>query len=459
VYLQYLEQRELYLNLFVKILYGTKLLPKNLLPISERMDKVITIMNFGILVFIYSSLSFSLSFFKPLKKNKKLYLLLAIPLVIQFLFYCPWIYEYVYRLVFYPSNNHIISFNNFYKIDEYIYYGTSIINYLNIFFGLFFMVYQYIKTPQIKYFQSYFLLIFSCYISIILLFLVFFWWAPKRLISLTTSPGSMHILPVSILIEGKMLNFFPYITIIIFVIMLYSLYRFNHFYLNLKNMRSIIVKSLDISNNGIRFYNHMLKNFVMAIQIDAERLKNRLLESPNLLPYLNRIISSTQELLKNINHVQSRVSLVSLNLNLYNVKEIIDLALQRVNLESVTLKYYYDEEKHFALVDPDHMKEAFVNILNNSIQAMTGETKILSIDIRKHKLWIYISISDTGIGIQKQEINKIFLPFYSTKDRKENWGLGLTYCYRIIMAHRGKLYVESEPGKGTIVKILLPLIE
>ena len=61
VYLQYLEQRELYLNLFVKILYGTKLLPKNLLPISERMDNVITIMNFGILSFIYSSLSFSIS--------------------------------------------------------------------------------------------------------------------------------------------------------------------------------------------------------------------------------------------------------------------------------------------------------------------------------------------------------------------------------------------------------------
>jgi signal transduction histidine kinase len=416
-------------------------------------------MNFGILLFIYSSLCFSLSFIKPLRSNTRVYILLAVPPVLQFLFYCPWLYEGVYRVVFSGALRGTMSFQAFYNLDDFLHSATSMVNYMYLLFGLGFMIYHYFKTPKLKYFRSYFLFIFSGYLTIILLFIIFLWWSPKRLISLTTAADSMHILPVSILIEGRMLAYYPYVMLISFVTLLFSLYRFNHLYFDLKNMRNIIVRSFDISNTGIRFFNHMVKNYAMAALIDAETLRSRMPEDPALLPYADRIINTSQDLLRTLNGIQSKISVASLNLSLSNVKEIMDGALALVNLETVTLKYRADEPPPYALLDLGHMKEVFVNILNNAIQAMGPDTRVLTVEIRRDKAWVDISISDTGEGIEKQNLHKIFIPFYSTKNRRDNWGLGLTYCYRIVMAHRGKLYVDSEPGRGTSVKILIPLIE
>lgn len=457
LYLQYLEQRQLYINLFIRVLYEIDLIPKVNISSINTINLVITVMNFGVLLFIYSSLCFSLSFVKPIRNNKLIYIFLTIIPLIEFIYYCPWIYEFIYRLIF--NHKYInISFNVFYNVNDYIHYFSIIFNYLYIIIGLIFLIYQYLRTPRFKYFQNYFLLMFSCYFSIILLFTILFWWAPKRLISLTTSKNTTHILPVSILIEGRMLNYYPYVTIIIFLIMLYSLYKFNHLYINLKNIQNIILKSFDISSSGIRFYNHILKNYAMAILIDAEKLMNKINEKSDISIYINRIIRESKDLLNVLNKIQSKLALVTLQLKIYNVKEIMDDALESVNLDKIILNYN-SEEKLYALLDYDHIKETFINILNNAIQAMSGNKKILTITIGRHKSWIYISISDTGIGINKQELHKIFLPFYSTKNTKENWGLGLTYCYRIIMAHHGKIYVESEEGKGTTIKILLPFIE
>jgi signal transduction histidine kinase len=80
------------------------------------------------------------------------------------------------------------------------------------------------------------------------------------------------------------------------------------------------------------------------------------------------------------------------------------------------------------------------------------------VEIHQNKAWANISISDTGKGIDKENLEKIFIPFFSTANKRENWGLGLSYCYRVIMAHQGRIFVDSEPGKGTTVKILLPLV-
>ena len=63
------------------------------------------------------------------------------------------------------------------------------------------------------------------------------------------------------------------------------------------------------------------------------------------------------------------------------------------------------------------------------------------------------------IDDEQENLDKIFIPFYSTGNRQENWGLGLSYCYRVIMAHQGRIFVDSNVGQGTTVKILLPLNE
>lgn len=458
IYLQYLERRELYVSLFAKVLYGNRLLPELPVPSTSGTAVIIALMNLGIVLFIYSALSFALSFSFPLNRNIRLYFVLLIPPIIEFLIYSPWLYEIVF-LKFFAVSGTDSDIQRFFRIEELVYAITSSINYVYLIFGLGFMVYTFFRTPKMKYFRNYYYFIFSGYLTIMLLFAIILWWAPKRLISVTSAAGSIHILPVSVLIEGKMLKAFPYAATISFATLLVSLYRFNHSYFNLRNLRSIIVRSFDISDSGIRFFTHMVKNYAMASLIDAEALKNKLEPECPAGPYADRIISHSNDLLRTLNGIQSKLAVSSINLKLADVRTAMDEALGLVDLDGIELDYRVEQPSPKAFYDPDHLKETFANLLLNAVHAMVNSNKLLHIEIKRNKHWVDISIADTGCGIPESDVHKAFIPFYTTKDRRSNWGLGLPYAYRIVMAHQGKLYLESEPGVGTTLKILLPLIE
>ncbi|SDI00191.1 sensor histidine kinase [Propionivibrio dicarboxylicus] len=456
-YIQYLDQRELYQNLFSKKVLITTLLPKSPITLLGSGDKIILVMNFGIALFIYSALCFPMSFLKPLRKNIAVYMLLAVPQLIQFLIYSPRIYEYVYRALFVGPYQGIISFADFYAIDENVHFVTRLVNHTYIGLGVAMMIYNYFIALKIKYFRSYYLLIASGYTSIVLMFTTFLWWAPKRLISLTTAKDSMHFLPVSILIEGNVIEYLPHIMLVSFVTLLLALYRFNQLYFSLQTVKTNIYRSFDITNSGIRFYNHMIKNFAMAVLVDAESLKAKMSDSAAVTAHADRIIRNSKELLVTLNGIQSKFSVTSLNLSLTDIREVMHRALDQVKLDGVNVSYSTDDSPLLVLLDPQHMKEVFTNILNNSLHAMKQDPRALHIEIHRNKTWVHVSISDNGCGIPKENLDKIFLPFFTTGSRQESWGLGLSYSYRVIMAHLGRIFVDSEQGHGTTVKILLPL--
>jgi signal transduction histidine kinase len=94
------------------------------------------------------------------------------------------------------------------------------------------------------------------------------------------------------------------------------------------------------------------------------------------------------------------------------------------------------------------------NLLKNALDAMEGKGSI-RIDIKKERESVTIDVSDTGKGISKQNLQKVFKPGFTTKRR--GWGLGLSLSHRIInQYHKGQLFVKhSEPGKGTTFRIVL----
>ena len=69
-----------------------------------------------------------------------------------------------------------------------------------------------------------------------------------------------------------------------------------------------------------------------------------------------------------------------------------------------------------------------------------------------------IEFSDTGIGIEAEDLRKLWEPFFTTKPEGEGTGLGLPICRRIVEEHKGTIDIESERGKGTTVRIILPAI-
>ena len=71
--------------------------------------------------------------------------------------------------------------------------------------------------------------------------------------------------------------------------------------------------------------------------------------------------------------------------------------------------------------------------------------------------WITISVKDTGEGIAAENLQKIFDPFFTTKEPGKGTGLGLAICARIIESFNGRIIAESQPGKGTVLTVWLPV--
>jgi two-component system sensor histidine kinase HydH len=107
-------------------------------------------------------------------------------------------------------------------------------------------------------------------------------------------------------------------------------------------------------------------------------------------------------------------------------------------------------------IDPDRMNQVFLNLYLNAIEAMDdGGTLSVTMNQRKDLKSVRITVSDTGSGIEKEDLVHVFDPYFTTK--QSGTGLGLAIVHNIIEAHKGEVRVVSETGRGTSVKIILPV--
>jgi two-component system sensor histidine kinase HydH len=106
-------------------------------------------------------------------------------------------------------------------------------------------------------------------------------------------------------------------------------------------------------------------------------------------------------------------------------------------------------------VDPTLMRQTFLNLLINAVEAMQGSGTIsVSVDAPKDRDQVRVVVEDTGPGIPNHIIPKIFFPFFTTKPH--GTGLGLSLVQKIVLAHNGRIEVHSPEGKGTAFTITLP---
>jgi signal transduction histidine kinase len=106
--------------------------------------------------------------------------------------------------------------------------------------------------------------------------------------------------------------------------------------------------------------------------------------------------------------------------------------------------------------DPSQLNQVFVNLIVNAIQAMPNGGKIMISTLRE-RTKVSLTIEDTGTGMDEDVLQKIFTPFFTTKDVGLGTGLGLPVAHGIIAAHGGSINVESKVGKGTKCQIQLPI--
>jgi two-component system, NtrC family, sensor kinase len=140
-----------------------------------------------------------------------------------------------------------------------------------------------------------------------------------------------------------------------------------------------------------------------------------------------------------------------------------DLIENTLNIVWNQIKYSCTIEKHLnsemlVKIVPNAFDQVLLNILVNASHAMDGLNGVLTIRTYESEDSVFIEIADTGTGIEKENLKKIFDPFYTTKPVGQGTGLGMSISYEIVTAAGGSIEVNSELGKGTCFKIRLPAL-
>lgn len=138
------------------------------------------------------------------------------------------------------------------------------------------------------------------------------------------------------------------------------------------------------------------------------------------------------------------------------IDDCVEVLQERWKKHRIQVIREYEERAGRALVDSDHMSQVLLNLLLNADHAMPdGGT--LRLGLRSEADRIILTVADTGHGIPKDTLPKIFTPFFTTKEIGKGTGLGLAVVHGIIEEHHGSILVDSEVGKGTTFTISLPV--
>jgi signal transduction histidine kinase len=205
---------------------------------------------------------------------------------------------------------------------------------------------------------------------------------------------------------------------------------------------------------------HELRNPLTSIGGFARRVYENLPEGDPNKPAVGIIIKEVARLEKMVRDlIDLKTTAISYKESA-DINELIEEVMEqfREELTAAGVETEIDLAKdlpHLPL-DKEHLKLAFANIVENSIEAMRPMSrKMLQVRTKTADDRVIVQITDSGRGVPKEKIKSIFDPFFTSKTSGP--GLGLTFALKIIQEHRGTISVESNPGEGSCVTVNLPL--
>ena len=137
------------------------------------------------------------------------------------------------------------------------------------------------------------------------------------------------------------------------------------------------------------------------------------------------------------------------------VSEILGLLKKEIKDKQISIHWEIQNDKIIIWSDPYQIRQVLINLLNNAVHALK-QNGLISISFHEIKNDVILEIKDNGVGIPKDNLRKIFDPFFSTKSFNEGSGLGLFVVHKIIDGLDGEIEVTSEIDKGTCFRIKLP---
>ena len=203
---------------------------------------------------------------------------------------------------------------------------------------------------------------------------------------------------------------------------------------------------------------HEIRNPLSSIKGFATYFKERYRDNPDDSQTADIMVQEVDRLNRVIGQLLDYARPMTMNRRETAIQTVIQHALRMIESQAqekgVVIQTELQADVVAVLIDPDRIKQVFLNLYLNAIGAMEGggilSVALLSMTDRR----IRIEVRDTGVGIDPKNLDRIFDPYFTTKS--SGTGLGLAIVQKIIEAHRGEIQVASTPGLGTTVSVILP---
>lgn len=318
---------------------------------------------------------------------------------------------------------------------------------------------------------SYFIFIFFAFLTGLL---TFKYGIGKGII--ITILASILLFAISIIIfrQGFIFDWFTAVIIILPVSILTAFYRYvviiklnmedlRKANIEIKNAQKEIVRREQLSTIGkltssiIHELSNPLRNVTNCIEVLKEKRKIDE-ETEEFLEMAYKEINRAKRIGEDLKtsytpHVEDKIPADINGL----VTDIAKISQQAIKAKGIALKLDLDNDLPLIPVSLDKIKQVFLNMLLNAADATESGKSIYIITKKQGTDWADIIFKDEGCGISKEQLPKIFDAFQTTKKDKKGTGLGLFISYEIVKAHKGRITVESEPAKGAIFTIKLPI--
>lgn len=228
--------------------------------------------------------------------------------------------------------------------------------------------------------------------------------------------------------------------------------------IRIKVERYNLDNEIDTLINGMSNIAHSIKNEASTISLCVDTIRSL----DNVNPGTDKKLSIIKQSSKNLNeftHKINKFRTFQMNLEPYIlnilIENVVNQVLPLISQKNIRITNH-SKENITIMMDAIHIKEVFKNLLINSIEAIDTEGEII-IDTEFTDNKFCVIVSDNGAGIPPDSLQKVMTPFYSTKKGRNNFGLGLSYCYKVMKYHNGSLRINSKVNEGTKISLLFPL--
>lgn len=201
---------------------------------------------------------------------------------------------------------------------------------------------------------------------------------------------------------------------------------------------------------------HEVRNPLTNINLSIEQLKTEVAETDTTDLFFKMIVRNSERINNLVSDLLNATRVTELKFEDVSVNEILneslEMALDRIELKQIKVVKDYDDRMCKIPADFNKIKVAFLNIIVNAVEAMDTQG-ILTLKTFNENDKCIVQIIDNGMGMTREQVEKLFEPYFTTKEKGN--GLGLANSQNIILGHNGSIFGESTPGKGTTFTITL----